>query len=286
MFGPPNTQTKEKVAEQKKQLAALNKRFENRGNQGGGGGGGNNNQQQKDSSSGGVSEFFKNFFNRGKAENAITGDDFASDLKKASKYLYTQHPYAQELMTKYNLDDGDIIKLRMGMTQPGFQDKISEVYEEKIKKPFQTNYTRPPGSLQFTPEYVAGFFKEGMKPSDYFNPYEEGTFQAGLYDKVQGMPFMQGINALFGSSQGQRGMYFGREQLGLEGQELKDFAASIAKNPNLYNQMMNTPTMQDYDFNEFVYGVRRDLPTGGGRDTVPSVDPDPYDFTTDNPYFN
>ena len=248
----------------------------------GGGSSSGSNQQQKDSSSGGVSGFFKNFFNKGKAENAITGDDFASDLKKASQYLYTQHPYAQELMSKYNLNEGDIIKLRMGMTQPGFQDKLQEVYQEKVIPGMA-----PRLQSTFGKDYAMQFFEEGMKPSDYFNPYEEGTFQAGLYNKVQGMPFMQGINALFGSSQGQRGMYFGREQLGLEGQELKDFAASIANNPNLYNQMMNTPTMQDYDFNEFIYGVRRDLPREGRGDSgTVSVEPDPYDFTTDNPYFN
>lgn len=248
----------------------------------GGGSSSGSNQQQKDSSSGGVSGFFKNFFNKGKAENVIQGDDFASDLKKASKYLYTQHPYAQELMNKYNLNEGDIIKLRMGMTQPGFQDKLQEVYQEKVIPGMA-----PRLQSTFGKDYAMQFFKEGMKPSDYFNPYEEGTFQAGLYNTVQGMPFMQGINALFGSSQGQRGMYFGREQLGLEGQELKDFAASIANNPNLYNQMMNTPTMQDYNFNEFIYGVRRDLPREGRGDSgTVSVDPDPYDFTQDNPYFN
>ncbi len=250
----------------------------------GGGGGGNQQQQynKKDSSSGGVSGFFKNFLNKGKAENVIQGDDFASDLKKASKYLYTQHPYAQELMSKYNLNEGDIVKLRMGMTQPGFQDKLQEVYQEKVIPGMA-----PRLQSTFGQDYAMQFYKEGMKPSDYFNPYEEGSFKAGLYDKVQGMPFMQGINALFGSSQGQRGMYFGREQLGLEGDDLEKFAASIANNPNLYNQMMSTPTMQDYNFNEFIYGVRRDLPQEGRGDSgTVSVDPDPYDFTRDNPYFN
>lgn len=249
----------------------------------GGGGGGNNQQKnQKDSSSGGISNFIKNFLDKGKAENAITGDNFAADLKKASKFLYTQHPYAQELKNKYNLEDSDIVKLRMGMTQPGFSDKITEVYQEKVSPRLMGQSSFGPANQQMAMDA----YQEGMKISDTINPYEKGTFKAGLYDRVQGIPFFAGINALFGSPQGQQAMYFGREELGKEGEDLKKFAASVVNNPNLYYQMMSTPTMQDYEFDQFVYDVRRDLPIGGGGNPVTPVDPDPYDFVEDNPYFN
>ena len=50
--------------------------------------------------------------------------------------------------------------------------------------------------------------------------------------------------------------------------------------------MMATPRMQDYDFNEFIYGVRRDLPAEGrGIESLPAAEPG-FDFITDNPYLN
>jgi|TARA_X000001382_G_scaffold9468_1_gene6721 hypothetical protein len=237
-------------------------------------------QREKDrnnnssSNSGGVGNFVKDFFDKGKPENVITGDDFASDLKKASKYLYTQHPYAKELMAKYNLDNQDIIDLRIGMTQRGFGDKIRGVYDTKVK----------PGLMQsnstYGTDYAMQFFKEGMKPSDMVNP-EFNAFQ----QKLSEMPFLKGVNALFGSPKGQRGLFDGRAR-GLEGDELQDYAAAIANNPNLYEQMMATPRMQDYDFNEFIYGVRRDLPAEGrGIESLPAAEPG-FDFITDNPYLN
>ena len=218
--------------------------------------------------------FIERFFNKGKADNVITGDDFGSDLKKASKYLYTQHPYAKELMAKYNLTSGDIIDLRMGMTQRGFGDKIRGVYDTKVK----------PGLMQsnstYGTDYAMQFFKEGMKPSDYIND-DLNPITASM----SRMPFLKGVNALFGSPMGQRGLFDGRAR-GLEGDDLQDYAAAIANNPNLYEQMMATPRMQDYDFNEFIYGVRRDLPPPrGGIESLPAAEPG-FDFITDNPYLN
>tara|TARA_R100001460_G_scaffold9519_1_gene22852 strand:- start:96 stop:926 length:831 start_codon:yes stop_codon:yes gene_type:complete len=238
--------------------------------------------RNKNNNQGGVGNFVKDFFDKGKAENVITGDDFASDLKKASKYLYTQHPYAKELMAKYNLDNQDIVDLRMGMTQRGFSDKIRGVYDSKVKPGLMQNYTRIPGFKQFGQDQVMAGFEKGMKSSDMVNP--EFNF---LQQKLSEMPFFQGVSALFGSPKGSRGMYYGREELGLEGDDLEQYAASIANNPELYNQMMATPLMQDYDFNEFIYGVRRDLPAqgGGGIGALPAAQKT-FDFKVDNPYFN
>ena len=218
----------------------------------------NNNTNQSNKDQGGINNVVKDFFDKGKAENVITGNDFASDLKKASNYLYTQHPYAQELKNKYNLSDQDIISLRMGMTMPGFQNKIKDVYDKKIKPGL-------PQSYNIGYDYaVDKYYKPGMKPSDFFNPYEKGTFQSGAYNFVNTMPFMKGVNALFGSPQGQAGMYYARNQLGLEGDEMNKFAGAVANTPELYNYVMDTPLMRDYKFDQFVYDVRRENPIGGG----------------------
>ena len=56
-----------------------------------------------------------------------------------------------------------------------------------------------------------------------------------------------------------RGIFYGRNVLGLEGEELDNFAASVANNPNLYNQMMTAPEMQNYELNEFRSQINRDF---------------------------
>lgn len=233
--------------------------------------------------------FIQKFFDKGKAENQIKGDDFASDLKKASKYLYTQHPYAKELMAKYNLDEGDIVNLRIGMTQPGFHGKIGEVYNTKVRPGLIPNFG--PGGVGFAmdPEYVKeNYFKDGMKMSDTSNPFEEGSFKGYMTDKFQNMPLFSGINSLFGSPQGQRGYYFAQETFpDMSSDELKNYAAAVANNPELYNQMMATPMMQDYDFNEFLTGTQRDLRESSNRG-IGAIAPaeTTYDFVSDNPFFN
>ena len=236
--------------------------------------------------------FIEKFFDKGKADNVITGDDFASDLKKASKYLYTQHPYAKELMAKYNLDSGDIVNLRIGMTQPGFHGKISEVFEKPggprdmmtaMQSQMMPGYIDP-----MDPDFVQRqYFEDGMKMSDPYNPFEKGSFKGYMTDKVQNIPFLSGINSLFGSPRGQRGYYYAQNELGLGGDEAKNYAAAVANNPELYNNMMATPIMQDYDFNEFVTGTQRDLRESSNRGIGAIADAEPtYDFIGNNPYFN
>jgi len=245
----------------------------------------NNNNNQEDKN------FIQKFFDKGKADNVIKGEDFATDLKKASKYLYTQHPYAKELMAKYNLDSGDIVNLRIGMTQPGFHGKISEVYDTKVRPGLMTTM-----QSQMMPGYInpmdsdfvqRQYFEDGMKMSDTYNPYQEGSFKGLLTDKVQNIPFLSGINSLFGSPRGQRGYYYAQNELGLDGDKAKNYAAAVANNPELYDNMMATPIMQDYDFNEFVTGTQRDLRESSRRGigAIPPADTT-YDFVGDNPYFN
>ena len=238
------------------------------------------------SSSSNSSNGIQNFLNKGKAENVIKGNDFASDLQKSSQYLYSQHPYAQALKEKYNLDDQDIINLRLGVSERGMQNKIQEVYNEKVRPGVLARM----GNSSFGPEYAMQFFEKGMKPSDTYNPFEKGTFSSGMYNNVMNMPFMAGVNALFGSDRGQAGMKYGSEVFGFEGEKLKNFAGAVANNPNLYDQMMNTPTMSDYKFDQYVYNVGRDVNRETNNNNsggiMPIVEPAPYDFVRDNPFFN
>ena len=243
-------------------------------------------QREKERNNKSSSSGIESFLNKGKAENVITGNDFASDLQKSSQYLYSQHPYAKALKEKYNLDDQDIINLRLGVSQRGMQNKISDVYNEKVRPGVVARM----GNSSFGPEYAMQFFEEGMKPSDTYNPFEKGTFSSGMYNSVMRMPFMMGVNALFGSDRGQAGMKYGSEVLNLEGDKLKNFAGAVANNPNLYDQMMNTHTMSDYKFDQYVYNVGRDVNRETNNNNsggiMPIVEPAPYDFVRDNPFFN
>ena len=96
-------------------------------------------------------------------------------------------------------------------------------------------------------------YEPGMKKSNMFLPYEDpqNIFETGANLSTQFNPFLNITSGIFGSSAGMRGDYYGREVLGLEGDELNNFAASVANDRNLYNQMMATPKMQEYELNEF-----------------------------------
>ena len=250
-------------------------------------GGGNNNSGGSSNNKEEDKNFIQKFFDKGKAENQIKGEDFATDLKKASKYLYTQHPYAKELMAKYNLDEGDIVNLRIGMTQPGFQGKIGEVYNTKVRPTVMPDFNKL-NLMNLNKNYVReNYFEDGMKMSDTYNPYQEGSFKGYMTDRFQNMPLFSGINSLFGSPRGQRGYYYAQNELGLGGDDAKNYAAAVANNPELYSNMMETPMMQDYDFNEFLTGTQRDLRESSNRGIGAIAPAEPtYDFVSDNPFFN
>jgi|VirMetMinimDraft_7_1064189.scaffolds.fasta_scaffold51382_2 hypothetical protein len=250
-------------------------------------------ERNKKSSSSGI----ESFLNKGKAENVIKGNDFASDLQKSSQYLYSQHPYAQALKEKYNLDDDDLIKLRIGVTMPGHGNQIRDVFEKKggprdIQVAQMQQNMMPNvggGGIYTDPKFVQkNYFKEGMKMSDTYNPFEEGSFKGYLTKNIQNMPAFSLANSIFGSDRGQQGYYYAQNELGLGGDDAKNYAAAVANNPQLYDQIMTTPRMQDYQFNRFVTGTQRDLrdKKDNGIMDIPAVEPAPYDFVSDNPFFN
>jgi len=189
--------------------------------------------------------------------------DFIDDFKGAAKEgLFTTGNKTKALMEKYNLTPQQIVDLRIGLNT-GFGTFISASDKSKLGLNELENIvgdlraegilrTSGPGE-KFLQQRAGEVFEPGMKKSNMFLPYEDpqNIFQKGANLATQFNPFLNAVSGIFGSSAGMRGDYYGRNVLGLEGEELDNFAASVANDRNLYNQMMNTPQMQDYQLNEF-----------------------------------
>jgi hypothetical protein len=185
--------------------------------------------------------------------------DFLEDLKDAYKTgLFTGGTKTKAFMDKYNLDDSDIVKLRTGIDQGlgtrmdgqggnVLTDIVGDLRKEGILA------TSGPGQ-EFLQQRADEIFEPGMTPFDKQPIFEdpEGIFQKGANFAYQYNPMLKVFDLIGGgSSEGMRGKFYGREVLGLQGEELDNFAASVANDRSLYNQMMSTPEMQDYELNEF-----------------------------------
>ena len=183
--------------------------------------------------------------------------DFLDDLKDAYKAgLFSSGTKGKAFMEKYGLKPGELGKLRsaidMGLgTRIGkggnvLTDLVGDLREEGILQSFGPK----PDYLQ---NRAGEIFEPGMKKSNMFLPYEDpqNIFQKGANLATQFNPFLNVVSGIFGSSAGMRGDYYGRNVLGLEGEELDNFAASVANDRDFYNQMMSTPEMQNYELNEF-----------------------------------
>ena len=190
--------------------------------------------------------------------------DFVEDLKGAAQEgLFTGGTKTKNLMAKYGLDASDIVKLRTGINT-GLGTFISSSDKDLIGKNILEAIagdlirqgkirSSGPGS-EFLQNIATDTFKEGMTKFD--RPPMTGIFSmlpgAQLFSR--GLDFIAG-----GSPQGVRGLFYGRNVLGLTGEELDNFAASVANNPNLFNQMMSTPEMQKYQLDEFRSQINRDF---------------------------
>jgi hypothetical protein len=183
--------------------------------------------------------------------------EFIEDLKEAYKAgLYSGGTKAKAFMKKYNLKPGDLAKLRVGIDQ-GLGTRIGgkggNVLEDLVTRLGQEGIlTQAAPSQDFLQQRAGNIFEPGMTPYDR----EPITGLMGLSPLanlgLKGLDFLAG-----GSSQGMRGKFYGREVLGLEGEELDNFAASVANDRSLYNQMMSTPEMQQYELDEFRYEANR-----------------------------
>jgi|TARA_R100000426_G_scaffold9746_1_gene10681 hypothetical protein len=209
--------------------------------------------------------------------------DFLEDLKDAYKAgLFTGGTKTKEFMAKYNLDPSDIVKLRSGIDRGlginmrtgtnVLEDIVGNLQQEGILRDFGT----PSGKVFKTAQDV---FEPGMKKSNIFLPFEDpqNIFEQGANLATQFNPAVNLLAGIFGSSAAQRATYFGKEK-GLKGEELDNFAAAVANDRNLYNQMMSTPLMQDYELNEFrAEANRQAMANRQGKG-----DPDPISGTQPN----
>ena len=203
--------------------------------------------------------------------------EFLDDLKDAYKSgLFTGGTKTKAFMDKYNLDASDIVKLRVGIDQGlgtniktgsnVLEDVVGDLRQEGILRNFGT----PSGKVFKTAQDV---FEPGMKKSNMFLPYEDpqNIFEKGANFATQYNPLLNIFSGIFGSSPAQQATYFGNLK-GLEGEELDNFAAAVANDRDLYNQLMSTPEMQQYELNEFRAEANRNM-------IANRSDPDPISGT-------
>ena len=207
-----------------------------------------------------------------------TSSTFVKDLKDAYKSgLFTGGTKTKAFMDKYNLDADDIVKLRTGIDQGLGQiigkDRTNVLQEMVDRLRAQGTLTTSGASAEFLKQRASDIFEPGMKKSNMFLPFEDpqNIFEEGANLATKFNPFLNVVSGIFGSSAGQQATYFGRKQ-GLEGEELDQFAAAVANDRDLYNQMMTTPLMQDYQLNEFRAEANRNM-------IANRSDPDPISGT-------
>jgi hypothetical protein len=176
--------------------------------------------------------------------------EFLDDLKEAYKAgLFSSGTKGKAFMDKYNLKPGELGRLRssidMGLgSRIGdggnvLTDLVGDLRQEGIL----TTASRSPEFLQ---QRAGDIFEPGMTKYDREPITGFMGVSPVLNLGLKGFDFLAG-----GSSQGMRGAFYGRNVLGLEGEELDNFAASVANDRDFYNQMMKTPEMQNYELNEF-----------------------------------
>lgn len=221
----------------------------------------------------------------------VQDNNFLEDLKKlvgpkgSGTFLFTQNPRTQEFMKKYGLDAQDIIKLRTGVTQRGFQGNIREVGAKALGNLRLTNF--------FDPAAALSLYKQGMSPKDVI-PSTRAGFMGSVENLFNAGPFAGIARFLSGSTpQGGAGLFYGN-QLNPEGDRLftreqaQQLGAVSANFPDVYNQLMQTPQLMQRGIDEFSYSTQRGLPTGGGNQVV-KPEPDPITAAYNpamNPFFN
>jgi hypothetical protein len=183
-----------------------------------------------------------------------TTKDFIDDLKDAYKAgLFTGGTKTKAFMAKYGLSDTDIAKLRTGIDQ-GLGTRIGGKGGNIL-----TDYAGLDGILR-----DRGTIKDFYESPDFLQQRSSEIFEPGMtkYDRdpITGLMALspvaniglRGLDAIAGGSpRGLRGLVYARDVLGLTGEDLDNFAATVANDRNLYNQIMSTPEMQKYQLDEF-----------------------------------
>jgi hypothetical protein len=221
------------------------------------------------------------------ADTGGTFQNFQKDLQKAAQFgLFTQHPYTKELMQNYNLNTQDVINLRLGTGSGGVgradpsklynKNYIPGIGPQKVFSSGLIPMAMGPGNLA---QQGIGAFKEGMSVYDY--PPSQG-FKDSLGQLLGSrFNFIAG-----GSPYGVAALGFGRNALGLEGDQLNQFASSVANDQNLYNQMMTQPYMKDQQFRNLMYDYQQQSNRDQGGQPVVGPKVVESDLKKVNPYLD
>ena len=220
------------------------------------------------------------------------GFTFAEDLKKlagpagSGTFLFTQNPATQAFMQKYGLNAQDIIKLRTGLTQRGFQGNIRDVGGEALDRFAGGIFNLGPQAFGFNAQNVISQFQKGMTPFDRL-PSTRGGLMGFLEDKLAAGPFSSIADKLAGGSpMGSAGMAYGKN-IGLEGDRLNQFASVIANDRDLYNRMALSDFMKQREIDQLSFDTQRRMPTRSNK--TPEQEPDPITAAYNpamNPFFN
>mgnify|MGYP003152173855 CR=1 FL=1 len=231
----------------------------------------------------------KSFFQKS-AEKQITGKDFVSDLKKASQFLYTQNPMAQQLMAKYGLDEGDLIKLRIGVTQPGFAKNIRDVGSKAV------NFMLAGSPQNFNINQALSMYTPDMDPMNR-TPSSRSGILGFLENQFQSSPFSLMANAFAGGSpQAVAGMDYLNRQRDAQGNRLftqeqaNQLGAVSANVPSVYEQLTLTPEFAQRGIDSFSYDTQRRLNEGKNmvrKQEAAAADPITFAYNPNkNPYGN
>ena len=222
-------------------------------------------------------------------QDLVKENNFVDDLKKliapsGQTYLFTQHPGTQAFMKKYGLNEQDIIKLRLGATERGFQGYIRDVGAKAIANLRLSNNLFDPRAA------IRDFYEKGMSPMDRL-PSTRGGIMGFVEDKFGAGPFSKlGDFLAGGSPRGVAGIYYLNQQLDSQGNKLfspeqaQQLGAVSANIPSVYNQLMATPELLQRGINEFSYSTQKGLPTRNNQEPQPApADPITAAY---NPAFN
>ena len=224
-------------------------------------------------------------------QQLVKENNFVDDLKKliapsGQTYLFTQHPGTKAFMKKYGLNEQDIIKLRLGATERGFQGNIRDVGAKAIGNLRLSNNLFDPQAA------IRDFYEKGMSPMDRL-PSTRGGIMGFVEDKFGAGPFSKlGDFLAGGSPQGVAGMYYLNQQLDPQGNRLfsseqaKQLGAVSANIPSVYDQLMATPELLQRGIDEFSYSTQKGLPTRNNQEPQPvAADPITAAYNpAENPY--
>ena len=123
-----------------------------------------------------------------KQGQTLQDNNFVEDLKQligpqgSGTFLFTSNPRTKAFMDKYGLDTQDIIDLRLGATQRGFQGNIRKVGEKALGNLRLSNNLFDPRAA------IQQYYREGMSPKDVL-PSTRGGVMGFLENRFNFLKF-------------------------------------------------------------------------------------------------